>query len=197
MVKNRSSRANLHARTLTSNSSPSLLTYLTAIEAGGQEKTLLSWPRKAVFFASFFYSHCTCSDFLLLSRCQTSLHQTSKRALQQCGAPEDQRFRTGLTQTRRDGRSSPVSYEIPARAELWQMLAEAASQSNATGSAQLGAGDCGLHIFTCRRLTPAGNPPLLSVRDKLPAPACELSRYKLQAFGRCLDAAVDVAGSIV
>ncbi|HET8670812.1 MAG TPA: hypothetical protein VFM05_09365, partial [Candidatus Saccharimonadales bacterium] len=51
-------------------------------EAGGQEKTVLPWPRKACFLREHLsISSCLCSDFLLLPAVSVALHQTAKRAL--------------------------------------------------------------------------------------------------------------------
>jgi hypothetical protein len=114
-----------------------------------------------------------------------------------CGAPEVQPYRSGLTQTRRVAEAHQLVTRYRRGQSFDSKLAGDASQSIETGSAQLDARLDGPHsYFIHRTATPACNAHLLSTPDRLPAPACVLSRCKPQACGRCLYAAVGAAGSI-
>lgn len=143
-------------------------------------------------------SFCSCSDFRLLSAVSDYLHQTAKRALHKCGAPEDQSFRTGLTQRRGMAEALQLVTRYQRGQSNMRHLAEAASQSKATGSAQLDLRDDGLHKqFISRIASLLYNLLLASTPSRLPVPACALSRCRPQAFAHHLYDAEDVAQSIL
>jgi hypothetical protein len=150
---------------------------LTANRGGwSRENSSPLGPERLVFFENLFTSYCIRSDFLLLSMVSEFLHQTAKRALHLCGAPEDQPSRTCLTQTRRDGfEPQQLVTRYQHGQSFHRTLAEADAQSSATGSTQLGFRDDGLHNHFIHRTASLGcSALLLSTPDRLPVQACEL-----------------------
>lgn len=132
-------------------------------------------PERLVFFASISLSvPAFALTFYFYLRCQSLCTKQPNGLSAYSSAPEDQPGRAGLTQTRRDG-CEP--HQLGTRYQRGQStsryLAEAASQSNATGSTQLGARDASPHnYFIHRTTTPGCNAILASTPRRLLAPAC-------------------------